>query len=154
GLGGGGAASKNVDIVTAFPQPQLAVHSGPPNTLPEALFNSLFGALAPQPAAQATGKATSHVVSSDEKKAAKKREKEALAKIHPGFASTRSVVLHHFGTDPKYQQWRSQMASGQFQQGISFQSGVGMVDTVTDIEAPLAPVSAVLDASNVPAIDP
>ena len=28
-------------------------------------------------------------------------------KIHPGFASARSVVLHHFGTDPKYEQWRS-----------------------------------------------
>lgn len=30
----------------------------------------------------------------------------ALAGIHPGFREARSVVLHHFGTDPAYNAWR------------------------------------------------
>src|SRR4029077_8351932 len=52
GVGGGGAASKNVDIITAFVIPVEQRTPQAPGTLPEALFNSLFGALAPSPASQ------------------------------------------------------------------------------------------------------
>jgi CxxC motif-containing protein (DUF1111 family) len=135
GIGGGGAASKNVDIVTAFPQPTVLMPAAE-NTLPQALFNSLFGALAPPAPTQPRAKPMAHSLTVDEKKAAQKREKEQLAKIHPAFASTRSVVLHHFGTDPKYQEWRSQIASGQFQQQVIFkESGFR---TVTRTEAAIA----------------
>lgn len=148
GIGGGGAASKNVDIVTAFPLP-VAQMSAVPNTLPEALFNSLFGALAPPAPTQPQAKPMAHSLTADEKKAAQNREKEQLAKIHPGFASTRSVVLHHFGTDPKYQEWRSQIASGQFQQQAVFGSTrFRTVDTVTSVEVPGA------SAPNASQIDP
>ena len=157
GIGGGGAASKNVDIVTAFPLP-VAQMSAVPNTLPEALFNSLFGALAPPAPTQPQSKPMAHALTADEKKAAQKREKEALAKIHPGFASTRSVVLHHFGTDPKYQEWRSQIASGQFQQQAVFGSTrFRTVDTVTSVEVPgaSAPNASQIDPATdaVPAIE-
>ncbi|WP_406695592.1 di-heme oxidoredictase family protein [Singulisphaera sp. Ch08] len=30
-----------------------------------------------------------------------------LATVHPGFRTSRSVVLHHFGTDPEYHSWRA-----------------------------------------------
>ena len=150
GIGGGGAASKNVDIVTAFPLP-VAQLSAVPNTLPEALFNSLFGALAPPAPTQPQAKPMAQALTADEKKAAQKREKEELAKIHPGFASTRSVVLHHFGTDPKYQEWRSQIASGQFQQqAVLSPVRLQPVDTVTTVEAP----STSGPNSNEPQIDP
>jgi CxxC motif-containing protein (DUF1111 family) len=115
GIGGGGAASKNVDIVTAFVTPIEQRTPGAQNTLPEALFNSLFGALAPPPPSQPQPKgAVAQQPSADEQKLAKKHEKEDLAKIHPGFASARSVVLHHFGTDPKYGEWRNTALNGQF----------------------------------------
>ena len=29
-----------------------------------------------------------------------------LVRIHPGFQSTRSIVLHRFGVDPAYSRWR------------------------------------------------
>ncbi len=166
GIGGGGAASKNVDIITAFPLPTAQTPSQAQNTLPEALFNSLFGALAPPAPAQPQAKGMAKATTAVERKEATKREKEALAKIHPAFASTRSVVLHHFGTDPKYQAWRSQMASGQFQQQAVI-SGLGVrtvaavpatttaIDTDTIVQAPSvaapaidpAPEAAVADAT-------
>jgi CxxC motif-containing protein (DUF1111 family) len=115
GVGGGGAASKNVDIITAFVIPVEQRTPQAPGTLPEALFNSLFGALAPSPASQPQPQGiNARPQTADELKLAKKHEKEDLAKIHPGFVAARSVVLHHFGTDPKYPEWRSIALNGQF----------------------------------------
>ena len=115
GIGGGGAASKNVDIITAFVIPIEQRTPAAPGTLPEALFNSLFGALAPPPASQPQPQGAVALQRTDkETRLAKKHEKEDLAKIHPGFAAARSVVLHHFGTDPKYAEWRSVALTGQF----------------------------------------
>jgi CxxC motif-containing protein (DUF1111 family) len=115
GVGGGGAASKNVDIITAFVIPVEQRTPQAPGTLPEALFNSLFGALAPPPASQPQPQGiNARPQTADELKLAKKHEKEDLAKIHPGFVAARSVVLHHFGTDPKYPEWRSIALNGQF----------------------------------------
>jgi CxxC motif-containing protein (DUF1111 family) len=34
---------------------------------------------------------------------------EPLAKVHAGFRTSRTVVLHKFGTDPNYDSWRSQV---------------------------------------------
>ena len=157
GIGGGGAASKNVDIITAFPLPTAQTAPQAQNTLPEALFNSLFGALAPPAAAQPQTKAVAKATSASERKEAMKRDKEALAKIHPAFALTRSVVLHHFGTDPKYQAWRSQMASGQFQQQTVITNFNG-IRTVTAVPVTTAAIDTdtVVQAPSVaaPAIDP
>ncbi len=37
---------------------------------------------------------------------------DALDPIHPGFRTSRNVVLHKFGTDPNYDAWRSQSLTG------------------------------------------
>lgn len=34
----------------------------------------------------------------------------ALARIHPGFRDSRSLVLHRFGTDPMYRSWRKRFS--------------------------------------------
>ena len=34
---------------------------------------------------------------------------KALEKVHPGFGTSRSVVLHRYGTDPAYGAWRRQL---------------------------------------------
>jgi CxxC motif-containing protein (DUF1111 family) len=129
GTGGAGPASKNVDIITAFTIPMG--DQGQPQTLPQGLFNLAFGAIAPPVPVQlkANGKvAVAHAPTAQEKKLAKQREREQLMKLHPGFASSRSVVLHHFGIDPKYQQWRSGVLTGQgFQGNVTFTT----MDSVT-----------------------
>ena len=51
----------------------------------------------------------------DAKKALAESQKKELSKIHPGFLSARSVVLHRFSTDEKYEPWRmTMMGFGQF----------------------------------------
>ncbi len=60
----------------------------------------------PQPAEKSSEKA------GDEKQRMKDfvaKQKKELAAIHPGFLSARSVVLHHFSTNEKYEPWRMQM---------------------------------------------
>ncbi|HZZ28141.1 MAG TPA: di-heme oxidoredictase family protein [Pirellulales bacterium] len=77
-------------------------------------------AAVPTPAAQPTGAAAPAAQPAaqpgpEEKLAEIKRQKAELAKIHPGFLSARSVVLHRFSTDEKYDAWRVQMLGlGQF----------------------------------------
>ena len=127
GIGGGGAASKNVDIVSAFSVP-MQLQNFEPQSLPEALFQSIFGGLAPLPPSQPVAPGTTRPLTADETKTQKQQEKAALVKVHPGFASARSVVLHHFGTDPKYQAWRMQMVTGQFfGQQEAFNGPIGTV---------------------------
>ena len=46
-----------------------------------------------------------------------------LVKAHPGFRTARSVVLHRFGTDDKYEQWRQTFIG--FAGGNPFQSLAG-----------------------------
>ncbi len=112
GTGGGGAANKNVDIVTAFPIPNQQGFQ--PESLPQVLFQSLFGSLAPEPAQQPTPNSVLQPPTAAESKQLKEREKADLVAVHPGFASSRSVVLHRFSTDPKYAEWRNRITSGQF----------------------------------------
>jgi hypothetical protein len=38
-----------------------------------------------------------------------RKQKAELAKIHPAFASARSVVLHRFSTNDKYEAWRNKL---------------------------------------------
>ncbi|HEV2973080.1 MAG TPA: di-heme oxidoredictase family protein [Pirellulales bacterium] len=137
GVGGAGPANKNVDIVTAFPLEVAGVQQGVrSNTLPEALFSSLFGSLAPPAPAKPQAAGAARAASAEQEKTAKQRQKEELIKLHPGFASARSVVLHHFGTDPKYQAWRTQMVSGQF---AGQQQAVLNQVTLTTVETSAAP---------------
>jgi CxxC motif-containing protein (DUF1111 family) len=109
GAGGGGPASKNVDVVSVFSNPQNQQFSPAPATLPEAMFRAMFGGFGsggPQ-AVDATETAV-QPAAADPKELAKQQKKE-LEKIHPGFVNARSVVLHKSSTDPAYDAWRLQM---------------------------------------------
>lgn len=98
GIGGGGASSKNVQIVTAFKQGVDfdAAQGG----LIGSLFSAFFGN--PPPAKKPAPPP-------EDREAKMKREKELLVKRHPGFATARSVVLHRFSTEPEYAPFRSQL---------------------------------------------
>jgi CxxC motif-containing protein (DUF1111 family) len=105
--GGAGPASKNVDIVTASPnvivemqQAAGAPNSNRPGFLGRAL-GSLVGLDQPdesKPAAPRARPAGRH-----------KPDTRELVKAHPGFRTTRSVVVHRFGTEPGYESWRQSM---------------------------------------------
>src|SRR5688572_9509810 len=79
GVGGGGPRAKNAQIISAFTQAIAFAAEGerPPAAL--------------KPEAQ---------------KAAIEQQREELTKLHPGFATARSVVLHRFSTESDYAAFR------------------------------------------------
>ena len=91
--GGAGPSNKDVPILSAFPStPDGQGGSG---------IVGMFGRLAPKKKATATA--------TDAEKAAAPApapDVEGLARLHLGFRSTRSVIVHRYGTDPFYQEWR------------------------------------------------
>jgi CxxC motif-containing protein (DUF1111 family) len=103
GTGGAGPSGKNVDIITASPNAQGPVSftvEAPQNTgFVVSALRSLVGLDKPAPAKPAGGVAAA-------KPARPKIDTTELVKAHPGFRTARSVVLHRFGTDDKYEQWR------------------------------------------------
>jgi CxxC motif-containing protein (DUF1111 family) len=109
GVGGGGPASKNVDVVSVFSNVQEVAQAHLPATLPQAMFRSMFGGLG-GPVQQVTKAATEVTkTGARDPKALAKQQKAELAKIHPGFVNARSMVLHKSSTDPAYDAWRAQM---------------------------------------------
>ena len=101
GPGGAGPAGKNVDIVSAFlNNPDQFVQPRP--SLTKQLFRSLVG-LDAVPA---------RTFSKEELEQRKEKFRKELGKIHPGFRAARSVVLHRFATDEKYNSWRQKMLGG------------------------------------------
>src|SRR4051794_29769496 len=82
GAGGGGPASKNVDVVS--------VTFSPPAT----------------PAANCRGRMTGQP---DPDVKPPKPDLGEMAAIHPGFTANRSVVLHRFGLSPSYENWRRKL---------------------------------------------
>jgi CxxC motif-containing protein (DUF1111 family) len=111
GSGGGGPTSKNVDVISVFANPQTVVQSGPA-TLPEAMFRAMFGGFGgPNQTVQTTVEISKpgEVSSKESSKELAKQQKAALQKIHPGFVTARSVVLHKASTDPAYDTLRAQM---------------------------------------------
>lgn len=192
GSGGGGPASKNIDIITAFVNPaqmQQVQQQAAPNSITGLIVSSLIQAVASnhgtrilsqpsqnseftinisadppqqahateqappidgsgsnaqpsqasansnaqaQPAqnvpnatatvavasnssaaATAASPATRNGAAIEQKPADKlaeiRKQKAELAKIHPAFASARSVVLHRFSTNDKYEAWRNKL---------------------------------------------
>ena len=104
GTGGGGPASKNVDIITASPNSNMMPTSsggsgrGEPGFLGKAL-GSLVGLDEPADSKTPGGRAA----------ARRKPDTKELIKAHPGFRTTRSVVLHRFGVEGAYESWRQSM---------------------------------------------
>lgn len=123
GVGGGGPANKNVEVASAsvtMPNlPQAAPNS--PGGITGFVQNVLLSA------SKTSQKARAEQL---------KKENEVLAKVHPGFASSRSLVLHHFGTDEKYAGWRTKLSifgAGQQQQGMSFIQAAPSFEVATEV---------------------
>jgi CxxC motif-containing protein (DUF1111 family) len=93
GSGGAGPISKNIDIMSA------SRNLGMPVQAVATPFQATSTNAQCKPA---------EIESSDAAAAAL----NALDPIHPGFRTSRNVVLHKFGTDPNYDAWRSQSLSG------------------------------------------
>jgi CxxC motif-containing protein (DUF1111 family) len=132
-VGGGGPSSKNVDVISVFANPQHHIQHGP-STLPEAMFRAMFGGFGSGP--QVADVPASKPAANDPKALAKK-QREELAKIHPGFTSARSVVLHKSGTDPEYDAWRLSMKG---QGHLVFQSAAFSPDGSTFAVETVGPV--------------
>jgi CxxC motif-containing protein (DUF1111 family) len=146
--GSGGGGVKNVDIITAFANPANGQRPGDnpfgepqarsarlPASILTAVVSTVTGnasistsvaqqVVQPAPraesgeAADAQPQAAPNPPAKETKEQLAKRQREELAKIHPGFVGARSVVLHRFSTDPKYEAWRQSMlgmGAGQFQ---------------------------------------
>jgi CxxC motif-containing protein (DUF1111 family) len=91
--GGAGPSNKDVPILTAFPSTSTPDGQGGSG------FIGMSGRLATRKKAPAP----------DAEKAATPPpapDVEGLARLHLGFRSTRSVIVHRYGTDPFYQEWR------------------------------------------------
>lgn len=121
GIGGGGPASKNVDIVSAtLSNPLQAVR--PRKTVIGSLLGMVFGRNnQPEAKVPTTEQLT--------------RQRENLVKevtrIHPGFASARSVVIHKSGVEEGYEKWRLKMT------GLDQLMGLGL-HMQTTVSGPVA----------------
>jgi CxxC motif-containing protein (DUF1111 family) len=101
GPGGAGPKSKNVDIVSAFPN-RMAAPFAPPDR-GGFLFKALTALTGVEPPKSAMPSVPA------------KPDTRELIQAHAGFRKARSVVLHHFGIEPGYQEWRQSMLGlGQF----------------------------------------
>jgi CxxC motif-containing protein (DUF1111 family) len=130
GVGGGGPASKNVDIVTAFHnRRQSNVPSANVTTL---LFQSIFGRLDDAGMKPQTDKekAAAKKKIADARKRQLESDRKALVAVHPGFAHSFSVVLHKRGAFSGYDEWRSTMAGSMFP--TNFNQGKAQAITLFD----------------------
>ena len=105
GPGGAGPTSKNADIISAFPNRFAANHVRREPGFLEKAVSQLVGLDEPRAAAATPAKP-------------RPPRADELVKLHAGFRTARSLVLHRFSTDASYDAWRVQMTGmGQFMQG-------------------------------------
>jgi CxxC motif-containing protein (DUF1111 family) len=118
GTGGGGASSKNVDIISASPNGQLppvssfdSGNGNKPTFLGKAL-GSLIGMSSPsetRPKGTTPAAPLPTAKPASTRSGAAKIDTSPLVKKHPGFKTSRSVVLHRFGTGDEYESWRQSL---------------------------------------------
>ena len=108
GPGGGGAASKNVEIVTAVSR-GVGLGSVRRRSASSEFVRSMLGLGADLKSLDAVAAVELMNI-----------ERQRLAKIHPGFETAGSVVLHRFGTSPQYAVWRQGLAGNQ--QHVAFRN--------------------------------
>ncbi|MCA9073259.1 MAG: hypothetical protein KDA84_30255, partial [Planctomycetaceae bacterium] len=104
GAGGGGAASKNVNIVSATFNSPLRERGRPQPSVGTKLLRAVLG-LNQQPQPQG------HEPTKEELTKERQKLVEEVQKIHPGFRTAKSVVIHHFGTKENYDDWKSRLLS-------------------------------------------
>ena len=89
GSGGAGPVSKNIDILSASRNPGGLMIAPVAAPGPDQSQTRPVQQASPAPATAAASI-------------------DALLEVHAGFRTSRTVVLHKFGTDPNYDSWRSQ----------------------------------------------
>lgn len=133
GVGGAGAASQNVDIVSVFLDPSV-IHQGiqPQQSVVTQLARALLN-IPPERSTQ----------NAEQRRAALKRNLEAELKgIHPGFLTAQSLVVHKFSVDDQYEPWRQRLVAGNMNQ-VFMNSSMPMATPVFDEAAFETPVDAV-----------
>lgn len=92
GVGGAGAASQNVDLITATIAPAEGEERGFRKELRKLRRQhaEVLGRNIPKPRAKGA-----------------EPNRAELIRLHEGFRESASVVLHHFGVDQDYAEWRS-----------------------------------------------
>jgi len=143
GVGGGGTNGSNVDLITAFRNASDETSSR--HGVFSALGRALFGGGKASPDRDFSPQEVAR-----RKQVAARRERERLAKVHPGFLAARSVVLHHGGRDDGYRAWRSQFTGGHVFGGGAFADDV-FEDGVVEELAIEAAVEAAAETSGEPA---
>jgi CxxC motif-containing protein (DUF1111 family) len=149
GIGGAGPASKNVQVASAFSSgfdvAGVTTKSGPGFSF------STFG-FKPEESGKKKEKPGRAEKAADKAKAA--TEREQLEKIHPGFLSSRSVVLHRFSTDAAYAPFRDGLTSDGLASGLDgkFQFG-GDFDNAFDFFKKLSGAAAA-DRGDLPKLSP
>ena len=103
GTGGAGSNGKNVDIVTATPNRQASVVQ---ETVQHPVLDSVVKALRSLVGIEPAPAEAPAPAAAPAKPARPRIDTTALVKAHPGFRTARSIVLHQFGTEDKYEQWR------------------------------------------------
>jgi CxxC motif-containing protein (DUF1111 family) len=100
GSGGAGPVSKNIDILSASRNPNFMVNTPPPapSTAPTTVANFATTAAAIQTGGACPPPAAAQL--------------EPLFELHPGFRTSKTVVLHKFGIDPGYDAFRSKVLGG------------------------------------------
>ncbi len=101
GPGGGGSASKNVNIVSAAFNVPIQQMVRPRPGLAETLVRTVFGLNQPAPRGQPLTK--------EDLQQRRKQLVEEITNLHPGFRTANSVVIHHFGNNEQYENWKSNL---------------------------------------------
>ncbi len=124
GIGGGGASDKNIDLInlaslttrsraTAVPlgkAPTSQLDQKPVSSLVmNAIGQTIQSSLVSSPRFQFARLLTTRQPPSEETiKARKELAGQKQREFHPDFAKSKTVVLHRFGTDSHYREWRSE----------------------------------------------
>jgi CxxC motif-containing protein (DUF1111 family) len=110
GAGGGGSASKNVDIITAAPA-NLVVAGDPVQGVATQDVPVRDDAAELLATAMRLVNGVRLLVGAPmipvnpPSKSEQRINVDELAKLHPGFRTTRSIVLPRFGTEPEFEKW-------------------------------------------------
>lgn len=131
-IGGAGPSNKDVPILSAFPTP--------PDGQERPVIAALAGRLA-------TRQKAPQIDAANEGAPPPAPDAEGLARLHLGFRSARSVVLHRYGTDPFYGEWRKLLLSSD---GTQARSRVSHLSKQDAIQAEIAEVRSEAHATTVP----
>ncbi len=102
GAGGGGPASKNVNIVSATFNSPIQQFQHTHRGGGQQLLRMVLGLdNNPKP----------RKLTKEELQQKRQELVKEVEKIHPGFRTANSVVIHHFGNDEKYENWKAKLLS-------------------------------------------